>query len=247
MAAGLTRNSPVPSVRFYPLGRRHRDCATGSAPAARTAPPRSARSTAQGSPWCHPGAYRARHTPPFCAPCLRRVRTDSMPRFVCRQRCCQKVYRQRSHPEASSVSPFPPPAYMKNATMCGSPGSACLVRCRPNSGRRPIARTRETDRGRAEAKIRCRRKSPNGRVGTNGRSAPARTPPPTYHLAGDVLRFVFERVGGRTATERRAARLKGGGDLTDAIHSLPSPTKAAAVLDQIADRAIPFLAHVEAW
>jgi integrase len=66
-------------------------------------------------------------------------------------------------------------------------------------------------------------------------------------LVGDVLQFIFERMGGMTAAERRAALLEAGGDVATAIESLSTPAKAAAALDQITGRATPFLTHVPAW
>ena len=66
-------------------------------------------------------------------------------------------------------------------------------------------------------------------------------------LVFDVTQFVFERLGGLTADQRRQALIASRGKVADALKNLAAPDDAIFAFDRIIGRSTPFLAHFEAW
>jgi hypothetical protein len=66
-------------------------------------------------------------------------------------------------------------------------------------------------------------------------------------LVSDVLAFTFQKLGGVSRIEQRQALLNSGGDVKEALKSLPASATAIAALDRITGTATPFLAHVHRW
>lgn len=66
----------------------------------------------------------------------------------------------------------------------------------------------------------------------------------TSLLIFDVTQFVFERLGGMTADQRRQTLIAAGGNVVEAASKRPATVNA---FDQITGRVTPFLAHFEAW
>jgi hypothetical protein len=66
-------------------------------------------------------------------------------------------------------------------------------------------------------------------------------------LVFDVTQFVFERLGGLTADQRRQALIASRGKVADALKNLAAPDDAISAFDRISRRSTPFLAHFETW
>jgi hypothetical protein len=66
-------------------------------------------------------------------------------------------------------------------------------------------------------------------------------------LVFDVTQFVFERLGGLTADQRRQALIASRGKVADAMKSLAAPDDAVSAFDRITGRSTPFLTHFESW
>jgi hypothetical protein len=65
------------------------------------------------------------------------------------------------------------------------------------------------------------------------------------HLIFDVTQFVFERLGGMTADQRRQALIASHGNVADALKTLATPDSAIAAYDQVTGRTTPFLHYFE--
>jgi integrase len=66
-------------------------------------------------------------------------------------------------------------------------------------------------------------------------------------LVGDVLDFVFQHTGGVSRIGQRQALLNSGGDVAEAMTSLPKASGAAGIIGQIMGTATPFLSHLDGW